>query len=77
MDAADEDVSVICARMSAPVAQRRVLAVRADFERAPRSGQLVAAVSAQAEHATCYRQAQPGPEPPSAEFLATSDRDHG
>jgi hypothetical protein len=77
MDTAEEDMSVICARMAAPVAERRVLAVRANFERATRSGQLVTAVSAQAKHATCYRQAQHGPEPAASGVLATSERDHG
>ena len=39
--------------MAAPVAERRVLALRADFKWAPRAGQLVAAVSTEAEHAIC------------------------
>lgn len=52
MDAADEDVGVLSARMAAPVAERRVLALRADFKRATRPRQLVAAVSAHAEHGT-------------------------
>lgn len=49
-DAAHEDLRVLSARMTAAVAKRRVLALRADFERASRSGKLVAAVPAHAEH---------------------------
>ena len=52
MDAADEDLGVFSTRMSATIAERRVLALRADLKRTPRSRQLVAAVSAHAEHAT-------------------------
>jgi hypothetical protein len=63
MDAADEDLRVLGARMAAPVAERRVLALRTDFERAPGSGQLVAAVSAQAEHATSIGRLNAGTEP--------------
>jgi hypothetical protein len=57
MNTADEDMGVICARMTALVAERRVLALLADLQRASRSGQLVAAVSAQAEHAICIGRA--------------------
>ena len=46
MHAAHEHLAVLGAGMPAPVAERRVLAVRACLKRSPCAGKLVAAVSA-------------------------------
>src|SRR5690242_5596082 len=54
--------------MAASVAERRVLALRADLKWAPRSGQLVAAVSAHAEHAIVIGKPNRGAEPAVAQF---------
>jgi hypothetical protein len=48
---ADEDPAVVGTRMPAVVAERRVLAGRAQLERATSPFELGAAVSAEAEHA--------------------------
>jgi hypothetical protein len=50
---------VIGARVAAPVAQRRALAGGADLERPARTGELVAAISAEAEHVDGYRLVPP------------------
>jgi hypothetical protein len=52
VDAANEHLAVIRTGMPAAVTERRTLAPRADLKRSPRARKFVAAVSAQAEHAT-------------------------
>jgi hypothetical protein len=49
--AADEHLAVIRTGMPAPVAERRVLALRADLKRSPCTRKLVAAISTKPEHA--------------------------
>ena len=49
-DAADEDLGVVGARVTALVAEGRVLAFRAEFEWPSRSYKLVAAVPTDSEH---------------------------
>jgi hypothetical protein len=52
VDAAHEHVRVLRARMAAPITERRVLALRTDLTRSPRTRKFIAAVSAKAEHRT-------------------------
>jgi hypothetical protein len=51
VNAANEHLAVIRTRMPAAVTERRVLALRADLQRSSRARELLAAVSAQPEHA--------------------------